>query len=276
MALTASEQGRYFNAMALAGENAVTNPDYAAKLLGECPPDLRGREWYFLGNLVRREVRRIGDNRSRFDVAYNSDGTLLASAGDDKRVRVYDTRDFRLVADLAGHADTVSRIAFIAGTRRLVSAGFDKVAIVWDVPTGKEVARFTGHPHRIHLLAVSPDGSQVASGSPAAPGEESEILCLWDSNTGKLVKQVKRSIDWVNGPLHFLSDGKRLLLISGDDSIVAVDAATLEPIGEPFGQDALEVLGDEAREPVHFKWCAYSPKGDRIAVAIGPGNGPVQ
>jgi WD40 repeat protein len=72
-------------------------------------------------------------------VAFSPDGRRLASASEDKTVRVWDAATGQQVLALRGHTGAVSCVAFSPDGRRLASASEDKTVRVWDAASGQEV-----------------------------------------------------------------------------------------------------------------------------------------
>jgi WD40 repeat protein len=112
-------------------------------------------------------------------VAFSPDGSTLASAGEDEMVRLWDTASGASRRVLAGHAQTVTGLAFSADGRRLASSsgslGRPGEVRLWDVATGQELLVLRGHTHEVTALALSPDGQQLASAS------KDETIRLWDA-----------------------------------------------------------------------------------------------
>jgi WD40 repeat protein len=68
-------------------------------------------------------------------VAFSPDSRLLASASDDKTVRLWDAATGALQRTLEGHSDVVLSVAFSPDSRLLASASDDKTVRLWDVAT---------------------------------------------------------------------------------------------------------------------------------------------
>src|SRR5207302_2009199 len=66
-------------------------------------------------------------------VAYSPDGKLLASAGHDKVVRVWDAATLRERYTLKGHTDRVNAVAFAGDSQHIISGGDDQVLRLWDL-----------------------------------------------------------------------------------------------------------------------------------------------
>jgi WD40 repeat protein/uncharacterized caspase-like protein len=112
-------------------------------------------------------------------VALSGDGKLLASGGEDRVIKLWDTAAGLELRTLTGHAGAVSSVALTPDGQLLASASADKTAKLWDVAAGTELRTITSHTAEVHAVAFSPDGKTLATGSFDA------TIKLWDVNTGK-------------------------------------------------------------------------------------------
>lgn len=108
-------------------------------------------------------------------ISFSRDGSQLISAGNDRSVRLWDTRTGELQRTMAGHTEQIFAAVFHPDGRRIAPAGRDRAIRIWDAATGDELARLQGHSDYVFSLAFSPDGSTLASGS----GDFS--VRLWDT-----------------------------------------------------------------------------------------------
>lgn len=90
-----------------------------------------------------------------------SDGSLLASGGADKLVKLWETSSLREVGRLEGHSGHVLALAFNADGSLLASAGADKEIKLWEVKTRQQ--KLTIGPHPAALTALAWEGKIFAA-----------------------------------------------------------------------------------------------------------------
>lgn len=162
-------------------------------------------------------------------VAYSPDGRLLASAGHDKTVRIWDAESRRELLTISGHTGYVTSIAFSPDGRTLASTGWDGTVRVWDVADGHQLRRFDARSaSNSPALAFSPDGAKLA-----ASGAGQSVM-IWDPRDGRLLATLSGHGGEI-GSLAYSPDGKVLAVGAFDKSIRLWDAASGSELGRLEG-----------------------------------------
>ena len=89
-------------------------------------------------------------------MALSTDGQLLATAGTNKHIQVFDLRDRpgRHVTCFPGHRDTVTGLAFRQGTRTLFSCSTDRCVKIWSLDDMAYVDTLYGHGAEINAITA--------------------------------------------------------------------------------------------------------------------------
>ncbi len=143
------------------------------------------------------------------------------------------------------HTAAVNAVAYL-GKGQIVSAGDDYSVRYWDSSTG--VTRLMGnHQAKIIQLALSPDGTRVASAS------WDRTARIWPLNQTDPIIEIEGHANTVND-VAFSPDGSRLYTASSDGTIRVWDAETgkfLQRLVEHgFGINTIVLAADES-------WLAY-------------------
>ncbi len=160
-----------------------------------------------------------GANSPITALAMGPEGAVLAAAGEDKVVRLWDLGTGKLRASLSGHTGAVNQLRFSARGGFLASAADDGSVKLWDPATGHLTRTLTGKGLALRWLEVTPDGTLVA-----AAGETNNIL-VWDAGTGTLKYELKGHTDNVRG-LVVSPDGRELMSFSKDRELKLWGLAT--------------------------------------------------
>jgi WD40 repeat protein len=144
--------------------------------------------------------------------AFNNDGTLLASGGDDGTIRIWNTSTGTLIITLLGHPSNVRSVAFSPDGTKLASGSSDNTIKLWNVNTGTVINTLSGHTDIVTSVTFSPDGTKLASGS------YDKTIKLWNVSTGTLINTLSGYTNYVCS-VAFSPDGTKLASGSGDNTI---------------------------------------------------------
>jgi WD40 repeat protein len=195
-------------------------------------------------------------------VAFSRDGTMLATASDDRTIRLWDPRSGRqLGPPLIGHSDKLRSVAFSPDGSVLASGGVDRTVILWDPRSGRQLGQpLRGHTDWVNSVAFSSTGLLASGGGRAddtgqfGTGPKDSRILLWDPRTGKRIgRPLVGHTDAVRS-LAFSPDGRILASAGQDLRILLWDVRTGKQRGRPL-----------AGYPSRIFSLAFSPDGNVLA-----------
>jgi WD40 repeat protein len=151
----------------------ATTPGRSLSLLASASTDRTIRLWdgttYELLRILRDHIQVVRA------IAFHPTGKLLATGGEDKTIRLWDTTSGQRIGILSGHSWSISGLAFSPDGKILISSSWDKTLKLWQLHldqakinpkvTGTEIAVLKGHTDSVTCVAISPNGTAIASGS---------------------------------------------------------------------------------------------------------------
>jgi WD40 repeat protein len=200
-------------------------------------------------------VVQTGHGQAIYTLAISPDKKILASAGADKKIIIWDIATGRQMYALTEHTQTVMSLAFNREGNLLASGGADGGVKIWDVRRGVKVEALSLQPKGVTCLAFSPDGKYLA-----VAGTE-KVIDIWELASRKVTSTLTGYKD-VLEKIVFSSDGKLLVSFGRDHSLVAWALGSWKPyrvtVYEPH------IIPDNT--------LAISPDGTLVAVTSFSGN----
>jgi WD40 repeat protein len=214
----------------------------------------------------RVRARLEGHRDYVYHVAFNNDGTRLASCGYDRSIRVWDTTTGKPVAVLKEHTEAVYAVAFSDDGVVLASAAADRSVKIWKVEDGTRLYTITdptdavltlafrrgtrqlaagGQDKRLRIWEIGDAGAKPIVSTPAhgaavlrvAFSEDGALLAttgadrqvkLWDVASGAMIRSMGRQSDWAQG-LAFSPDARQLAVGRYDGTVTVYDTASGKP-----------------------------------------------
>jgi WD40 repeat protein len=147
-------------------------------------------------------------------LAASPNGQLLASAGLDDRIVLWDLLSGDRQQILEGHTKPINGLAFSPDGKTIVSCSDDTTIRIWEVASGRCLQVLKGHTRDVNSVTISPDGQFIASGG------EDRTVCIWRMATGELL----RSYPGVSGMVRSvcISDNGQFLASGGLDNQIKI------------------------------------------------------
>ncbi len=141
-----------------------------------------------------------------WSAAISPDGKLIASAGGDNMVRIWDVSRHKQLGDpLKGHIGRVNSVAFSPDGKLLASAGGDATVRLWNVASRRPASGpLEGHSDTVYRAVFSPDGKLLASASA------DQTVRLWDVAGGRSLVEPLPGRFGIVFSVAFSPDGKLL------------------------------------------------------------------
>ena len=168
---------------------------------------------------IQERNRLKGHDNTVKSVSYSPDRKIIASASDDRTVRLWNAdgsvlRTLREDGNKFSHDGAVSSVSFSPDGQKIATASFDGKVKLWRTSDGKLLRILTGHSAEILSVAWSPQGDAIAS---SGAGMDPTIK-IWQVRDGRLLRNLEGHVDHINS-VAFSPDGQKLVSGSTDNKI---------------------------------------------------------
>jgi eukaryotic-like serine/threonine-protein kinase len=225
---------------------------WLARALESIPPDSAAIEravraslhgWHARAKLVERT---LSHGTAIDTVVFSPDGRMLATAGTDHTLRLWDVAKGGLLSSPIRHEKAIRAIAFSPDGRIVATATDDGAMRRWDALSAAPAGNPSLHGGAVTAVCFSPDGSRIATASQAVS------TSLWETKTGCPLGE-PGDLDVKVLAVAFEPDGRRLAL-AGDDGVVR------------FRETADgTLLGETLRHAAAVTTLTFSPDGRKLA-----------
>ena len=144
----------------------------------EDSPTIEGqvRVFHADGTLKQTLVHHL---KSTTGVVFSPNGNYLLSSGFDEKVNVYDAESGKALGYFAGHGRPVNAVLFAGDNDTVISCSGGRAkgkneVIIWEREGGDIIVKFEAHKAQVTSLALSKDGTTLATGS------YDKSVALWD------------------------------------------------------------------------------------------------
>eukprot|EP00980_Cylindrotheca_fusiformis_P004352 scaffold925_cov129-Cylindrotheca_fusiformis.AAC.5 len=165
---------------------ASASADGSVKIwdLGSLPEDSKERK--SSGEyLLNPATTLLGHSRGINEVCWSNGGDpFVATASDDKTLRLWDAQTGDAMVEFRGHDNFVFCCEFNGPSNLLVSGSFDETVKLWDVRSGECVSTLPAHSDPVTSVSFNRDGSCVVSAS------HDGLIRIWDVCTGECLKTI--------------------------------------------------------------------------------------
>jgi ribosome assembly protein 4 len=146
------------------------------------------RLWDSSGKLLRTLSHEFGSMAS---LAFSPDGTLLASAGFDTNVHLWDVSTGQHTTSLGDQLLTTFAMTFTADGKHLVIGGANGTIEIVDVRTASITRRFRAEKYAVVNMSLSPDGRSIGASYLDTDGfARPAPLATWELASGRVVRRV--------------------------------------------------------------------------------------
>jgi WD40 repeat protein len=172
--------------------------------------DLRGFAWYYLRQRSHTERRTLAGHRGdAYSVEFSPRGDLLASAGKDGTVLIWETSRWQLVRKIVAAQTEVNAAAFSPDGKTIATVDDDGMLKLWEIATGHRQRERLAHRGDAVVARFTSDGKTIITG-----GRDDGLVKLWDQTSGNMLDSFSVGDKKLENAI-FSPDGSCLATVGG-------------------------------------------------------------
>ncbi|KAI8987983.1 WD40-repeat-containing domain protein [Mycotypha africana] len=232
-------------------------------------------------------------------IAVSSTGSIFATGGADKKVRLFDAKTGHSLHSLSGALQTITSIAFNITDDLVLGTCTDNATRLWSLSTHRLKQTLTGHIGKVYAAKFTADSKKVLSGShdrtlkvwdlqkgynirtiftfsscndlclmdpdgqTVISGHLDNTIRLWDTCSGTGIKELTGIHNGQITSVCMSPDGVSLLSSSRDNTLKIIDVRTYEVLKS--------FQADSYKNGVNWARSTFSPDGRYVAAGSADG-----
>ncbi|OAD05957.1 hypothetical protein MUCCIDRAFT_34464, partial [Mucor lusitanicus CBS 277.49] len=129
--------------------------------------------------LPKKASKRISAHDAEIHcIAASSTGTMFATGGADKKIKLFDAKTGNITHSLSGALQTITSVQFNSTDELVLGSCTDNATRIWSLATHRLKHTLTGHIGKVYAAKFTMDSNRVISGS------HDRTLKVWDLQKG--------------------------------------------------------------------------------------------
>jgi WD40 repeat protein len=170
-----------------------------------------------------RLATTFGDKKHGIiNTAVSSDGTLLATSGNDNNVVIWNIQANSIYRKLSGVDKVTKSLAFSSNGQLLITGGKDSKVYIWNIDRGTILYALAGHNGDVNAVCFNFNSTLAASGG------SDKTIKVWDVSKGMIINTLSGHVKEVTS-VAFNPSGTKMASTSADGTIKIWSTSTWMP-----------------------------------------------
>ncbi|CAO0791091.1 unnamed protein product [Mucor circinelloides] len=233
-------------------------------------------------------------------IAASSTGTMFATGGADKKIKLFDAKTGNITHSLSGALQTITSVSFNSTDELILGSCTDNATRIWSLATHRLKHTLTGHIGKVYAAKFTVDSNRVISGShdrtlkvwdlqkgyntrtiftfsscndvclmdpdgqTVISGHLDNNIRLWDARTGVGIKELTGIHSGQITSVSMSPDGTTLLTNSRDNTLKTIDVRMYDIVRS--------FQAETYRNGLNWSRSTFSPDGKYVAAGSADGS----